>query len=58
MSGETFAVMLEQLYSVAFAKQRAAPGLPPNALGALLCDAWTGTFSKNRGLHFRRQSIP
>lgn len=55
MCGETYAVMLEQLYSVAFANQRIALGLPPNALGALLCDAWTGTFSKNRGLHLRRQ---
>lgn len=55
MNGETYAVVLEQLYSAAFVKQRKALGLPPDALGALLCDAWTGTFSRNRGLHLRRK---
>ena len=54
MSGEILVEVFEQLYGVAFARQRQRLGLRPDSMGALVCDAWGGTFTHQKGIHIRR----
>ncbi|CAK9082833.1 unnamed protein product [Durusdinium trenchii] len=56
MTGETMMIMMEQLISPALKLQRERHGLSDQDRAALLCDAWTGSFSKHGGLDFRRST--
>ncbi|CAK9086713.1 unnamed protein product [Durusdinium trenchii] len=56
MNAESLIVVLEQLYSPAFEAQRKRYNLSAHDRGALLADAWTGTFSQAAGMNLRRHT--
>ena len=54
MNGETWLVLLQQLYLDAFSLQRKKHGLDKSHAGLLLVDAWTGYHSRSTGLDAAR----
>ncbi|CAL1164996.1 unnamed protein product [Cladocopium goreaui] len=54
MHSNSLLEIYDQCYSVAFHLQRKKLGLSDSDRGAVICDAWTGSFSRSRGEETRR----